>query len=157
MKSRQLFTLTQMMLLMVSLSFGRQSISVSQSQSKSSNQEKILTVSYCELMKNPELMGKLVRVKAIWAYGFEWSCLYSRECRSLPAASFEFDEKENLCTGTLERRKELEVLEDGFAEVVLVGRLRKGIDYLGHRGYQFIVACLEDGKRIFPEEGHLAP
>ncbi len=38
------------------------------------------TVTYCDLMRKPEqYSGKVVRVSAIYRYGFEWSELYCLE------------------------------------------------------------------------------
>jgi hypothetical protein len=42
-----------------------------------------LDVSFCELIKSPEKFEqKLVRVKAVYRYGFEWSEFYSLNCPS---------------------------------------------------------------------------
>jgi hypothetical protein len=36
---------------------------------------------FCELMRNPEKYnGQLVKVRAIWIYGFEWSYLHCLDC-----------------------------------------------------------------------------
>jgi hypothetical protein len=51
------------------------------------------TVSYCDLMSSPEqYRGKVVRVSAIYRYGFEWSELYCLECISAARTWVDVDE-----------------------------------------------------------------
>ena len=39
------------------------------------------TVKFCELMRDPERYnGKLVKVRATWIYGYEWSYLHCLDC-----------------------------------------------------------------------------
>ncbi len=36
---------------------------------------------FCDLMRNPaEYSGKLVKIRATWVYGFEWSYLHCLDC-----------------------------------------------------------------------------
>jgi hypothetical protein len=39
------------------------------------------TISFCELLRHPEKYnGQLVKVRATWVYGFEWSYLHCLDC-----------------------------------------------------------------------------
>jgi hypothetical protein len=119
-------------------------------QSKPVNSESIPTVSYCELIRNSNLyVGKMVRVRATWEYGFEWTFLYDRECLNKNNRAWvEFENEDELCSAS---KKNLKKLKDkGFtnkADVIMVGKLSgpEGGRKYGDGGYsfQFVVTCLE--------------
>src|SRR6266853_6576976 len=69
----------------------------------------IPTVSYCELIRNPNLYAeKLVRVKATWEYGFEMSDLYDPECLGKDhAAWIEMADEDQLCAVAKKNLKKL--------------------------------------------------
>jgi hypothetical protein len=121
-------------------------------QAKQPASEAAPTISYCELLREPNLyQGKFVRVAATWNYGFEWSYLYHRECMSrVNKAWVEFVDEDAGCQQT---KKVTKRLKDGFdnkADVVAVGTLSGGGGY-GHMNgyqYQFTIKCLEGAKQI---------
>ena len=121
-------------------------------QAKPDASESAPTISYCELLREPNLyQGKLVRVAATWNYGFEWSYLYHRECMSRENKAWvEFVDEDEECPQT---NKVSMRLKDGFdnkADVVAVGTLAGGGGY-GHMNghqYQFTIKCLEKAKQI---------
>jgi hypothetical protein len=110
------------------------------------------TISYCELIREPELYeGKLVRVSATWYYGFERSSLYHRECMDPEnSAWLVFVEEAKGCKRTDKITKKLTNDSANKADVVVLGTLSGGGRY-GHMFYyhrQFVVTCLEKAKQI---------
>lgn len=97
------------------------------------------TVSYCDLMRKPEqYSGKVVRVSAIYRYGFEWSELYCLECVSEARTWVDLTESFVSSTKASVRKK---IGPHGFkgrtVRVVMVGRFDGGGGY-GHMGaYRF--------------------
>ena len=115
----------------------------------------IQTVSYCELVSNPKLyVGKTVRIKATYEWGFEWQFLYNRECMNRENRAWvEFVDEDDLCSGSKKKLKKLK--DKGFtnkADVVVIGKLSG--EETGHRygdggyGYQFVITCVESAKQI---------
>jgi hypothetical protein len=106
---------------------------------RSANDRDAATVTYCDLIRNPErYKGKLVRVSAIYRYGYEWSELYCLECMNEGRTWVEFDETFVSSTKASIRKK---IGENGFkgrtVRVVMVGRFDSGGAY-GHMGaYRF--------------------
>ncbi len=100
-------------------------------------------------------VGKTVRVKAIYEWGFEWQFLYNRECIDRDNRAWvEFVDEDDLCAGSKKKLKKLK--DKGFtnkADVVVIGKL-SGAE-TGHRygdggyGYQFVIRCVESAKQIF--------
>src|SRR4051812_43393690 len=73
MRPYHLYFLTAFVLFMISV----QNITGQQS-------NKTVAVSYCDLIKNPELYdGKEVTFRGTYRYGFEWSELYCLQCRGI--------------------------------------------------------------------------
>ena len=121
-------------------------------QAKQSAAESVQTISFCEILREPNLyQGKLVRVAATWKYGFEWSYLYHHECMSQGNKAWvEFVDEEEECPQTDKVSKRLKNGFDKKADVVAVGTLAAGGGY-GHLNgyrYQFTIKCLERAKQI---------
>jgi len=133
-----------------------QSIStVNQSQTNSHSSEAVPTISYCELMQNPDkYVGQMVRVSATWDAGFEWSYLYHRDCIAhRNEAHVDFVEEENSCPQTKKNLKKINrKYVNSKGDVVVVGKLRASGSY-GHMGAlsrEFVITCLESYKAISP-------
>ena len=113
-----------------------------------SDTQTIPSLSYCALVKSPKLYaGKLVRIKAIWQFGFETTFLQSRDCSEQPQAWLEFADEKALCPETKENRN-APGQSDKEADVTAVGRLY-GPGRYGHLGdfqFKFVVVCLENIK-----------
>jgi hypothetical protein len=111
-----------------------------------------VTVSYCNLMHNTErYSGKLVRVSAIYRYGFEWSELYCLECVNEARTWVDLDESFMSSTKSSVRKK---IGEHGFkgrtVRVIMVGRFDEGGGY-GHMGayrFRLLVSRLENADVI---------
>ena len=102
-------------------------------------------------MQNKELcLGKTVRVKSFWIYGFEWSFLCDADCQSRKSQTWvEFVDEWNLCKGSERKLKRGTDNFDNKAEVVFIGKLSAGT--YGHFGaykYQFTVNCVEQFKKL---------
>jgi len=114
--------------------------------------DKIPTVSYCELIRNPNLYAnKLVRVHATWKRGFELSALYDVGCLDLEnQAWLESLDDDQLCAGAPRRFKKL--AREGFtkADVTVTGKLYAGerFGHLNGYNFKFVVSCLESAKQI---------
>ncbi len=115
--------------------------------SRTANDRESATVTYCDLIRNPErYKGKLVRVSAIYRYGYEWSELYCLECMNEGRTWVEFDESYVSSTKASIRKK---IGGNGFkgrtVRVLMVGRFASGGAY-GHMGayrFRFLVSRLE--------------
>jgi hypothetical protein len=113
------------------------------------------TVSYCDLMRSPErYRGKVVRVSAIYRYGFEWSELYCLECVSEARTWVDLDESFVSSTKAKLRKKIGPHGAKGrTVGVTLVGRFDVGGGY-GHMGayrFRLMVDRLEDAKVILDD------
>jgi hypothetical protein len=110
------------------------------------------TVSYCELMRSPEqYRGKVVRVSAIYRYGFEWSELYCLECVSEARTWVDLDESFVSSTkANLRKKIGPHGVTGRTVRVTMVGRFDVGGGY-GHMGayrFRLMVDRLEDAKVI---------
>ena len=114
--------------------------------------KRLPTVTYSELLKNKEsYLGKTVRLKATWTYGFEWTYLCASICGKLEKAWVEvaYDVTQSKCS-IPELGKEF----DNGAEVVVQGKLEEatGQKRFGHMGaynLQFVIICVEKFKKIY--------
>jgi hypothetical protein len=110
------------------------------------------TVSYCDLMRKPEeYSGKVVRVSAIYRYGFEWSELYCLECIGEARTWVDLDESFASSTKAKVRKK---IGPHGAmgrtVRVIMIGRFNVGGGY-GHMGayrFRLLVDHLENAEVI---------
>jgi hypothetical protein len=111
----------------------------------------ISTLTYNELIENKSLyVGKTVRLKAIWTYGFEWTYLCNSECKGTQMAWVEVVDESKLCKGTGRKLKKLGTKFDNRADVVVLGKLEEGMN--GHMGaypLRFTISCVEKYKKIY--------
>ena len=104
------------------------------------------TVSYCDLVRNAERYnGKLIRVSAIYRYGFEWSELYCLECGNEAKTWVDFDESFASSTKSGVRKK---IGDHGFkgrtVRVIMVGRFDVGgYGHMGAYRSRLLVSRLE--------------
>lgn len=142
----QLFSMIFSIFLMINWS----AASPSTGSSDSVDDQAIPSVSYCGILKDPKAYtGKLVRIKAVWQFGFEITSLYDRKCREKPQAWLEFADEKHLCPET-NRNLSIPGRSDKEAEVTVTGRLY-GPGRYGHLGgyqFKFVVVCLEKVKVI---------
>jgi hypothetical protein len=114
---------------------------------------KIPTVAYCDLIRNPELYDqKVIRVKAIYRYGYEWSELYCGDCLKEGQTWVDFDESFESCTKPDVAKK---LGDNGFkgrtVSVVMIGKFHGSGGGYGHmNAYRFrlLVSCVEQAKII---------
>lgn len=109
-------------------------------------------VNSCELLEHPKRYGKIVRVSAVYTFGFEWSYLSSSSC-SGHRIWVDFDENYTNCTkrslkGKLHDKK-------GFGKevnVTFIGRMEScgGCGHMGAYQYRFVVQCVERSSVIHP-------
>ena len=123
---------------------------VPQSKAQANNSQEIPTLTYSELIKNKEIyVEKIIRVKAIHIYGFEWSFLCDANCKSRkPETWVEFIDKDDLCKGSKGKLKGGSDNFDNKAEVIYVGKLSSGIFGDGSYSFQFMVNCVEKFKKL---------
>src|SRR6266550_5081055 len=106
---------------------------------RSGNKQEYAAVAYCDLIRNPDQYNqKLVRVSAIYRYGYEWSELYCLEWRKDTKTWVDFDESFASSTKATIRKK---LGDNGFkgrtVSVIMVGKFDAGGGY-GHMGaYRF--------------------
>jgi hypothetical protein len=114
----------------------------------SSGAQAIASVSYCALLKSPNLYGgKLLRVKASWQFGFEVTFLHDSQCPDQPKAWLEFVDDKDACPRSKENINAPGKNDTG-ADVTVVGRLF-GPGRYGHLGayeFKFVVVCMEEIK-----------
>ncbi|MFV0388159.1 MAG: hypothetical protein ACK5NT_05335 [Pyrinomonadaceae bacterium] len=92
------------------------------------------TVTYCELLKNPEKYdGKEVKVRATYRYGFEWSEIYCLDCRSIGKTWLEAS---NI---TKKSEKILKKLprDDGTVNAIFTGTFESSKGPFGDGSYRF--------------------
>jgi hypothetical protein len=124
-----------------------------QAQAQTNRSAPVPSLSYDDLMRNKDAyLGKTVRLKAFWNYGFEWSSLCGKaNCRNSKVQTWlEFIDEDDLCKGSKAQLKKgsTKYLNNG-AEVVFVGKLSSGtFGHLGAYNYQFTVSCVEKFKKI---------
>lgn len=114
--------------------------------------QQLPTVTYDELLQGKDLyIGKIVRLNAVWTYGFEWTYLCSSECKSLEKAWVEMVDAEELCKGSTKRLKKMGKKFDNRARVLVQGKLQEGGGY-GHLGaykLKFVIGCVEELEKIY--------
>jgi len=112
------------------------------------------TVSYCDLVRNAERYnGKLIRVSAIYRYGFEWSELYCLECVSEARTWVDVDESFASSTKSGVRKK---IGDHGFkgrtVRVIMVGRFDVGgYGHMGAYRSRLLVSRLEKADVVLNE------
>jgi hypothetical protein len=117
--------------------------------------DKIFDVSLCDLLTNPqEFADKLVRVKATYRYGFEWSDLYCSDCESPGDVWVDFTEG---FEGESKKKYRKKLNENGevgrTVNVIFVGKFYSGGHY-GHMSgypYKFIAQRVENAKIIYKD------
>jgi len=113
--------------------------------------QKYPTVSYCDLMRSPEqYRGKVVRVSAIYRYGFEWSELYCLECVSEARTWVDLDETFVSSTkANLRKKIGPHGVTGRTVRVTMVGRFDVGgYGHMGAYRFRLMVDRLEDAKVI---------
>lgn len=115
--------------------------------------EQIPALSYDALMRNKDAyLGKTVRVKSFWIYGFEWSFFCgASDCQSRKSETWvEFIDEDDLCKGSKGKlKKGSGKYFDNKAEVVFVGKLLSGrFGHMSAYDYQFTVGCVEKLKKL---------
>ena len=115
------------------------------------NKNQNIPINYSELIQNKDsFLGKTVRVKAFYVWGFEWEFLCGKDCKTRRNETWvEFGA---LCKGS---KRKLKKGNDKFlenkAEVVFEGVLSEG--HFGHQNgykFQFTVGCVEKFKIVKP-------
>src|SRR5215467_6711320 len=93
------------------------------------------TVSFCELVSNPErYKGKEVTVRATYKYGFEWQVLYCLSCLDRGRVWLEIaDDLDDASEKTLKRAPE----GAGTVNLTVQGVLLSGGRYGHLNGYQY--------------------
>lgn len=135
-----------------------------QSQSKNLKTDEIPTVSYCEMLKNPQLFfSKTVRVRATWERATEGIYLRDRTCQEKVAVGFGQAGREQWCERASRNfQKIYDEKFSGKAEIVVVGTLenrRSKNPFVNYR-YLFVANCIEkvmmagDAYQGTLEEGH---
>jgi hypothetical protein len=122
-------------------------------QAQTNQSAPVPTLSYDELMRNKEAyFGKIVRLKAFWNYGFEWSSLCGEaDCRNAEVKAWlELLDEDDLCKGSKAQLKKGSTKHfNNSAQVVFVGKLASGtFGHLGAYSYQFTVSCVEKLKKL---------
>lgn len=113
----------------------------------------VITINYCDLIRNPELYDqKLVRVQAVYRYGYEWSELYCPDCLTEGRTWVDFDEPSETCTKPEVARN---ISDNGFkgrtVNVVIVGKFYGsggGYGHLNAYKFKFLVSCVERAEII---------
>ena len=115
------------------------------------NMGDVITVDYCDLLRKPELYEqRLVRVQAVYRYGYEWSELYCPNCLTEDRTWVDFDESFESCTKPEVAQK---ISDNGFkgrtVSVLFVGKFQGSGSGYGHmNAYRssFLVGCVERAK-----------
>jgi hypothetical protein len=92
-------------------------------------------VPFCDVLRNPEkYKGKVVRVRATYRSGFEWSYLYCLDCRDRGRVWLDFSwDLDKASQKALKRAHK----HDGLCNLTVEGTLASGGHY-GHMGaYQY--------------------
>ena len=115
------------------------------------NKNQNILINYSELIQNKDsYLGKTVRVKSFYVWGFEWAFLCDKDCKTRRKETWvEFGE---LCQGSKRKlKKGTDKFLDNKAEVVFEGVLSEG--NFGHQNgykFQFTVDCVEKFKLVKP-------
>lgn len=113
----------------------------------------VTTVNYCDLIRSPELYDqKLVRVQAVYRYGYEWAELYCPDCLTEGRTWVDFDESFETCTKPEVAKN---ISDNGFkgrtVNVVIVGKfygLGGGYGHMNAYQFKFLVSCVEKARII---------
>lgn len=124
-----------------------------ESKSSASAAPEALNVAYCDLLRAPASYdGKLVRVRATYRYGFEWSEFYCTDCSEKGRTWVDYDESYESCTKSKFRKKLEGNGEIGrTVNVVAVGKFYGSGGGYGHMNayrYKFLVHCVERAEVI---------
>ena len=113
--------------------------------------QNISTLTYDELIQNKNLyVGKTIRLKAIWQYGFEWTYLCNSECKNIDRAWVDVVDEDQRCRGTNKKLKKLGNKFDNRADVIVLGKLEEGMNgHLGAYPLKFTISCVEKYKKIY--------
>jgi len=113
--------------------------------------EALPNLTYPELIQNKDAyLGRTVRLKAVWTYGFEWPYLCDSGCKGLEKSWVNIVDEDNLCGRSKSKLKKMGNRFDNAAEVVVQGKLEEGNGY-GHMGvyrFQFVISCVEQFKKL---------
>jgi hypothetical protein len=111
---------------------------------------KIVDANLCDLLDNPtKFQNSMIRVKATYRFGFEWSELYCSDCNGKGIVWVNFEEEyEN---SKKKYRKKLKWTERGkTVNVVFVGKFEKGrFGHMGGYPYQISVERVEKADVIY--------
>lgn len=130
-------------------------------QNLSPKQDDIITVSYCNLVKNPvRYAGKLVRVKAIVLTWLDGASLYDAGCvkEGLEPVLDCGDEECSVMRKMLDKETDYDG-DVGRVEAVLIGRLVMPLDASTKSRSKFIIKRIDQATRIsrdvpWPSERH---
>ena len=121
----------------------------SQQNKAQAKEVEIADVSLCELLESPEKFDqKLIRVKAIYRYGFEWSEFYSLKCSTKKRVWVEGAETKCKNAGKVD---EMDYAGMGgrTVGVVVVGKFtgeKGGYGHMNSFDYLFRIECFEKAK-----------
>lgn len=109
------------------------------------------TVAYCDLIRNPKLYcDKLIRIRVLYRYGYEWSQFYCPECLSEGETWVDFEKSFKSCTRSEVSRR---IGDNGFkgrtVELLVVGKFYGSDVGYGHMNayrFKFVVSCVEAAK-----------
>ncbi len=124
---------------------------VSDNKAQKNENQQIPTLTYSELIQDKgNYLGKTIRVKAFWIYGFEWSFLCDGDCKGGQIKTWvEFIDEDDLCKGSKGKLKKGSNNFDNKAEIIFVGKLSSGsYGHFGAYDYQFTVSCVEKFKKL---------
>lgn len=118
----------------------------------------IPTVTYCELVRNPDRFHeRVVRISAVYERGFEKSYLFDRECTNGQLQTWVSHDKSIVLKGESEEAKKNRMIT-GFGRwsVTMVGKFLRATppERFGHMGccqYEFDIVRIEKSEKL-PEQ-----
>jgi hypothetical protein len=121
----------------------------SSSASKTRTQSDTTSVTYCDLIHNPERYnGKTVRTNVTYRFGFEWAEFYCLDCWDMDHRTW-VEYEHDLCA------KSKKIKDNDFrgrtVNLQVVGKFY-GAGRYGHMGayqFKFVVDCVESAKTIW--------
>ena len=118
-----------------------------ESQSKHLKTDEMPTVSFCEMLKNPQAyFGKTVRTRAVWERATEGIFLRDRACEEQARVGYSHAPKEQWCERAEANFKTIyDEKFSGRAEISVVGTLenrRSKNPFFNYR-YLFVATCIE--------------